>query len=355
MSKIRKMFTGGNTSKGFFSLHHNIISEDRNKLYILKGMPGGGKSSMMKDIGNKLSGRGIELEYHHCPSDATSIDALVIPEFKIAIVDGTSPHIMDPVYPGLIDEIIDLAKFIDGEKLIDKKEEIVKAKKSNKAAYRKAFNYFHAAGNIYVEIESSNSLLVDTRGVNKEIAELVEKIFSKQAVEVKSNGFIRRHLLSTANTPSGFVDYTNTILEGVEDVYYISGEIGVGISRLMGVIAEKANIMNYNIEIYHDSMIPDNIESVYIKELDTIITSNDYGSEYTNNIIDLNQYIDLDKIDNDDYHIYKTIVRKGIDSLGNAKKNHFILEKSYRGSIDYTGVDKVKARLIDEIDKKTKA
>ncbi len=41
MTKIRRIFPGGNTANGFFSLHNNIISEKRNKLYIFKGMPDG--------------------------------------------------------------------------------------------------------------------------------------------------------------------------------------------------------------------------------------------------------------------------------------------------------------------------
>ena len=44
MRKIRRMFPGGNTANGFYSFHNNIIDENRNMLYILKGMPGG-KSS----------------------------------------------------------------------------------------------------------------------------------------------------------------------------------------------------------------------------------------------------------------------------------------------------------------------
>ena len=92
MPKIRRMFPGGNTANGFCSLHDNIISNDRNKLYILKGMPGGGKSSMMKDIAKKLIDKGYNLEYHHCPSDPSSVDGIVIEELKIAMVDGTYPH-----------------------------------------------------------------------------------------------------------------------------------------------------------------------------------------------------------------------------------------------------------------------
>ena len=92
MAKIRRIFPGGNTANGFFSLHNNIISEKRNMLYIFKGMPGGGKSSLMRDIGERMYNEGYDIEYHHCPSDPKSVDAIVIDELKICLLDGTPPH-----------------------------------------------------------------------------------------------------------------------------------------------------------------------------------------------------------------------------------------------------------------------
>src|SRR5699024_8229507 len=135
MPKIRRMFPGALTSSGFFHLHDNIIAEDRNMLYIIKGMPGGGKSSMMKEIGGRAFKKGYYIEYHHCPSDPNSVDGVVINKLKIALVDGTSPHIIEPKYPGLIDKIIDLSKFIDSHSLKLYKNEIIAAKKKNKMAY----------------------------------------------------------------------------------------------------------------------------------------------------------------------------------------------------------------------------
>lgn len=92
MMKFRRMFPGGNTSQGFVSFHDNIIGENRKMLYILKGMPGGGKSSMMREIGGSALKKGFTLEYHHCPSDPNSIDGININELGIAMVDGTAPH-----------------------------------------------------------------------------------------------------------------------------------------------------------------------------------------------------------------------------------------------------------------------
>lgn len=92
MSKIRRIFPGGNTCKGLYHLHDNIINNNRNRLYILKGMPGGGKSSLMKIIAKRALNRGLTIEYHHCPADPESIDAVVINELNIALIDGTPPH-----------------------------------------------------------------------------------------------------------------------------------------------------------------------------------------------------------------------------------------------------------------------
>lgn len=349
MAKIRRIFPGGNTSKGFVSLHDNIIGENRKMLYILKGMPGGGKSSMMREIGDTSVNEGYSVEYHHCPSDPNSIDGIVINELGIAIVDGTAPHIIDPVYPGITDKIIDLAIFIDKDNVIDKKEEIVNAKKANKVAYRKAFNYFKAAKFIYNEIEESNKALVDIEAINKKGKELIDQVFSKEEKEVDSNGFRERHLFSSATTPQGFVDYTDTILEGVSEVYYINGEIGTGKSTLLYRILEKSRTLNYNIEVYHDSMFPEKIQSLYIKDLDTIITSNEIGKDFTKNIIDFNEYIDLDRLNREDYEFYDSLVKKGIENLAKAKENHFILEKAYNPAINYNGITKVKKTLLKEI------
>ena len=349
MAKIRRIFPGGNTSQGFFSLHNNIIGENRKQLYILKGMPGGGKSSLMNDIADRMIESGYSIEYHHCPSDPKSVDAIVIEELQICIIDGTPPHSFDPIYPGLTDQIVDLAKFIDTDILKEKAEAIIQAKKKNKYAYRKAFNYLRAAKVVFDEIVESNKLMVDTKEVNRETKILIEKIFSKKPCDIDDNGFKERYLFSTAITPDGLVDYTNSILEWVSDVYYISGDIGTGKSTMLNRIIEEARMKDYHMEIYYDSLIPNRVESVFIKELDTIVTSNKNGDNFAEIKLDLNKYFDNSKINQEDYRIFNLLLDKGIQSLNGAKDNHFILESSYRPSVDYTGVSKIKEEIFNEI------
>ena len=55
-------------------------------------MPGGGKSSLMRDIGERMYNKGYDIEYHHCPSDPKLVDAIVIEKLKICLLDSTPPH-----------------------------------------------------------------------------------------------------------------------------------------------------------------------------------------------------------------------------------------------------------------------
>lgn len=347
--RVRKVFTGGNTANGFHSFHSYIVPDNRNRLYIFKGMPGGGKSSLMREIGQRMTSKGYSIEYHHCPSDPNSIDAVVIEELKICLLDGTAPHVMDPAYPGLTDRIIDLAKYIDSEKLKESEEEIKKAKMNNKYAYERAFNYFKAAKVIYEQIANENKRNLDIKKINNESKKLIDMIFSKRENKAEFYGFKERHLFSTANTPEGYFDFTDTVLEWVGDVYYIKGEIGTGKSTLLYRIFEEAKLRNYHVEVFHNSLLPEKIESLYIKELDTIITSNEHGKKKAKYTLNLNDFFDDSKINYEDYEIFNILVEKGIKSLSKAKENHFILEKAYGPCIDYSQIDKLREELYEEI------
>ena len=109
---IRRVFTGGNTANGFHSFHHYIISDKERSFIYLRECLEGQIFFNGREIGQRLWDKGYSIEYHHCPSDPRSIDAVVIEELGICLLDGTPPHSMDPTYPGLTDKIIDLARLL---------------------------------------------------------------------------------------------------------------------------------------------------------------------------------------------------------------------------------------------------
>ena len=116
--KIRKMFPGGNTTKGYYFLFEYMIQPAVNRVYIIKGGPGTGKSSLMNFISREMTGRGYEVEHHHCATDPDSLDGLVIPDLGVALLDGTAPHAFDPKNPGIAEEIVNLAEYWDDTVII---------------------------------------------------------------------------------------------------------------------------------------------------------------------------------------------------------------------------------------------
>ncbi len=90
--KLKKLFPGGNTSQGFYSYYDYVISPNATRIFIIKGGPGVGKSSLMRSIGETMLERGYDVEYHCCSSDNGSLDGVCIPQIGVALIDGTAPH-----------------------------------------------------------------------------------------------------------------------------------------------------------------------------------------------------------------------------------------------------------------------
>ena len=67
--KIRKMFPGSNSAYGFYSFYDQIIEDNATRIFVIKGGPGVGKSTFMKNIARELIERGCNAEFHCCSAD----------------------------------------------------------------------------------------------------------------------------------------------------------------------------------------------------------------------------------------------------------------------------------------------
>lgn len=122
-SPFLRYFVSANSGDGFVCYYDAVFSSLRRR-YIIKGGPGTGKSHLMWDIANEAANRNIKTELFFCSSDPDSLDGILLTDVQIAVLDGTSPHCMEPLYPGVSDEIINLGEFWNEENLAAHTKEI---------------------------------------------------------------------------------------------------------------------------------------------------------------------------------------------------------------------------------------
>ena len=80
-----RFFLGANSPQGFYSLYDQLIPPERARaVYILKGGPGCGKSSLMRRVAQRAQEAGDPGECICCSGDPDSLDAVVLPRRKTA-------------------------------------------------------------------------------------------------------------------------------------------------------------------------------------------------------------------------------------------------------------------------------
>lgn len=352
-NKIKRVFPGGNTSVGFYSYYDYIIGENANRIFIIKGGPGTGKSSLMKKIGMEMFERGYDIEYHHCSSDNNSIDGVVIPKLKVALIDGTAPHVVDPKIPGAVDEIINLGEFWDTKIMEKNKDKIIYYTKNNSKFYKRAYKYLSAARLIkedYIRIISESQ---DFAKVNIETGNIIKEIFGERKIQDKLGKV--RHLFGSAYTPDGWVEYTDTLIEGLNNIYFIKGDCGTGKSTLLEKVYKEAVIRGLDTEVYHTPLIPEKIETVLIKELSLALTISEVAKKYNYITIDMDKYLNNEALEKykleieQDKEVYNKLIDIALSNIAAAKENHDIIEKFYVSNMNFSNVEKLKDRIVESI------
>lgn len=142
-------FIAANGYSGFRSHYHTFFSSlSYSRVYIIQGGPGTGKSHLMKKLAGAVESRGGNAAYIHCSSDPESLDGIVLSKkgIRIAVLDGTAPHIKSPNYPGVIDEIVNLGAYWNADKLRKDREMICRFQEEKNEQYQMAYHYLALAG-----------------------------------------------------------------------------------------------------------------------------------------------------------------------------------------------------------------
>lgn len=353
---IRRAFLGGNTELGFYSYYDYILQKEMaRKKFIIKGGPGTGKSTFMKKIGAILHEKGFNIEYMHCSSDTNSIDGIVIPEIRVAMLDGTAPHVVEPAYPGVVDEIIDLGRFWNTNEIETKKSDIITKSKEKSRLFAMAYRYLKAAGAIYDNIYELASVSVERSNLNAFANEIIDEIFLGEG-----NSFIEgkeRKLFASAITPEGLVNYINTLFPKGK-IFGLLSDIGSGSEHILSKIRYAAIEKGYNIECFFCALKPEKIEHLIIPEKNISFTT---INKYHNPDIDTDKIINLNELRNNKIYekskeaveyntsLFEKLLNKGVSAIKESKAVHSILESYYSRSMDFDKLEECREAILDRI------
>lgn len=141
---MERYFLGNNSGYGFWN---DYVDELKNKdrVALLKGGPGTGKSTLMKKVAQAIKKAGCDYELWYCSGDPQSLDGVYIKDTNRAVVDATAPHASGVDIPVIKDRIFDLAEGLKPYKLKDAREGIEKLIADKKQCFVRVYQHLKCA------------------------------------------------------------------------------------------------------------------------------------------------------------------------------------------------------------------
>ncbi len=349
-----RFLLGSNTKRGFIPLFDELREPVNGKrLYIIKGGPGSGKSSLMKKIAAALEEKKHSIEYFHCASDPGSLDAFIDYDAKIAMMDGTAPHTMDPEYPGAYDVIINMADCWDDTILLENKGDIIPLSDTISTCHRMASGCIRAAAALL-----DNNMQLATSYVNHDtIYAFTSKLLKK--LNPGKAGKEKKRLLSAVSVgETVFFGETMEALAG--DIYVLPDMWGAASNLLLSELNRAAAALGIErIICYCSIRTPDKIDHIILpsevpSEGIAVTTANPFHSlrgDKQHIVEDLMHPIP--KFEQEQMSLHLDMAKELIDIAGKhvqkAKLLHDDLEAFYIKAMDFSRIDTIYEKIMQEI------
>ena len=353
MGMATHFFLGANSGRGFQSLFDRFCQPERYRdLLVLKGGPGCGKSTMMRKIGEAMEARGESVEYLLCSGDPDSLDGVHSPRIATAVVDGTSPHIIEPLYPVAADRYVNLGQFYDIAQGKQAREEIISRTKAYKDAYRNAYHVFSAARELEDHV---SSLFVQGVDLNK-LARRTEGIIAR---EIRGTGSAQQdqYRFLGSVTHKGAIWRFDSVETLCPRIYHLLDSTGLA-APMLELIHGAAHAKHYASILCPDPEHIERLQHLLIPELGVAFVTVREEMECP---CDAYRRIHLDAMiapeDRKRWNgkvkitgkMVRTLRREGVELLREAKQEHDCLEAIYHPSVDFSGLNQLTEQEISRI------
>lgn len=338
----KDIFAGINTYRGYVPFLKEELS-DAEEVYIIKGTPGSGKSTLMKRLREKGIEKGENIISIRCSSDPDSLDGLYFENRRIGIADGTPPHILDTEKPVLRDHIVDIIRYCDRNTLLLRSDELKSLLETKKECISKAYSSLYALGVIEKSMAGIAEECFDTEKIRRAVNAFVKKRKGEKGIPVRvpMRCICGKGIISSV--PEGCAE-TVTVC----DKY---GSSSLYMKYLCDSLEEK-NIFCKIIPSPVDDKTPD---AVFLPDEGIFVTTDRYcGCEYSCTV-DMLKFADRDRLRSvkGKLGLYEKlkgeIICDVIKEMQKASEYHSDAEKLYSRAFDFEKLDYVYEKLVEDI------
>lgn len=337
-------FMAANGYCGFRNYFKEVFApQNYTRLYVLKGGPGTGKSSLMKKVCEEFLRLGYECERIYCSSDPNSLDGVTLEKKgkKFGILDGTAPHETDAKIPGAIDEIINLGAAWEKNRLRDERNTIEKINKRKAGHYKEAYEYLRVGGIVSGEME---------RGILDAYQGFDLQFINDVLYDIKENApnYKQKTRLLSSFSKNGYqqLNPKETYPKGIT----VTGSFGseyIFLNNLLEEVVKRKISHTRFPSPFSDKLT----EAIYLNDSDTLVTS----LEIYEDTLDTSTFLDPARLNQnkEKFTYYRKLREELLSRAQNefslASQAHFELEKIYSSNMDFDVINQITEDILREI------
>ncbi len=341
-------FIGANSESGFILAENDSLCEEgHDRVFIIKGGPGTGKSTFMNKAAEEGKKEGYNVEYFYCSSDPDSLDAVVVSknDYSILIIDGTNPHVTEMKYPGTISEIINISSMWETATLEKYKEEIFDNTKRKSLCFESAYKYLSAASQLHRSQRKLSERVCDFDKMSEAVSRFCYPF--KKMLGKNSNVY------TDAFSMKGTVAINHYFIKA-ESIYYLSDNFGLNEIYIDSIAAylEKYGVAHVRLVSPINSNM---LNAVYIIHAKTLVVSARYSGD-----LPQGKNVNMKRFLNGEESAYKGRYRFGVkcenalfegafECLAEASKYHFELEDIYKEAMSFRKLNRIYSDKIASV------
>ena len=332
-------FAASNSSEGFKSYYPEVFGR-ADRLYVIKGGPGTGKSNFMKKCAESAKKNSLEVEYYYCSSDPRSLDGvLILGRENIGIIDGTSPHVWEPIHPGAREEIVNLGQFWDPRLLRLQKNEIFSLSNKKSAAYKRAYDYLRSCGNLRAVSDSLLRKFVDREKMQAAADRLVRSLELPRGTATVLPSLLDAVAMTGKFSFDSFrVSADNVIL--VDDFY------GVG-KLFLGALLRSLSSVGETVRVAFDPVDSRLVNGLFLEnsKIAFLLWDKDNTPSDEGKVVNAKRFVDVEKLRvirgelRYATRLYSDCLDGALHALSEAKVYHFLLEDIYKNAMDFKALN----------------